>query len=855
MNHPSHRAHRAPSDGELHDAVPVSLHGLTSGQAAERLRQDGPNLLPQAERRRRWGIVLNVVREPMLALLLAATTIYLMLGDPGDAALLGFSVLLVIALTVYQEQKSEHALQALRELSSPRARVMRNRQVVVLAASELVVGDLVLLAEGDRIPADARLIEATDLHVDESLLTGESVPVRRAPDMHPDESLLRASTLVVRGHGRAVVVATGARTAVGLIGVSLRAIRIEPTPLQREMRRVVALFAVLGIASCVLMTGLYVVLRGGWLEALLAGITLAIANIPEEFPVVLTVFLALGAWRMARHRALVRRIPAIETLGATGVLCTDKTGTLTRNHMAVAAVMAGDERAHPCELSSDALRAVLSTARLASRATSYDPMEVALHEAAGLAGLPGTEPDARQVREFPLTPRCPAIVHVWSQPGDPSWRVACKGAPETVADLCRLSNGQRVAALAGVTAMARHGLRVLGVAVAAWPADAELPASVDDFPFTWLGLVGFADPLRPGVSLAVAEARAAGVDVIMLTGDHVETARAIAAEAGIDPGAEVMLGSDIDALAEPELTQRLQHTRVFARVRPEHKLRLVDAIKRSGRVVAMTGDGVNDAPALMAAHVGIAMGGRGTDVAREASSIVLLDDDFVTVVRAIRLGRTIYDNIRRAVRYILAVHVPITGLALMPLVVGSPLILLPLHLVFLQLIIDPVCSLVFEREPAAADIMQRPPRPLKEPMLGLDALLGSLVHGLVMFCAIVAIYFLGARKDLPAPQLGALAFTALVMGNLGLIVLYRTGATVWSKLRQRNPALIVVITAALAILFAVTRLAGPSSRFGFSAPPWDLWLAALGLPLAAAALLHQARHGTGVKTHDVRPQA
>ncbi|MBF6024833.1 cation-translocating P-type ATPase [Lysobacter niastensis] len=822
------------------------FRGLSRREAAERLRQDGPNLLPEAERRRGWVIALHIIREPMLVLLLAATAIYLLLGDPGEAALLGVSVLVVIALTLYQEQKSEHALQALRDFSSPRARVIRDGTIHVLAAREVVVGDLILVAEGDRVPADARLIEATDLHVDESLLTGESIPVRRHADAADDEHMLRASTLVVRGHGSAVVSATGAGTTIGRIGVTLQAIRIERTPLQREIRRVVMLFTLLSIAACALMTGLYVTLRGEWLNALLAGITLAIATIPEEFPVVLTVFLALGAWRMARHHALVRRIPAIEALGATGVLCTDKTGTLTLNHMVVATVAAGGKRAQPADISSDALRTVLSTAWLASRATSYDPMEVALREAVDLACLSHASSDAHHVREYPLSSQCSAVAHAWSQPDEQSLFVACKGAPETVADLCRLPPEQRDAALTDVTAMARQGLRVLAVASAMWPVDAsanshELPASIRDIHFAWRGLVGFADPLRPGVGHAVAEARAAGVDIIMLTGDHVETARAIAIEAGIDPDPKVMLGVEIDAMDAQELSQRLQHTRVFARVRPEHKLRLVDAIKRAGRVVAMTGDGVNDAPALMAAHIGVAMGGRGTDVAREASSIVLLDDDFVTVVRAIRLGRTIYDNIRRAARYIMAVHVPITGLALLPLLVGSPLILLPLHLVFLQLIIDPVCSLVFEREPASADIMRRPPRSLKEPMLGLRGLLGSLSHGLLMFAAVVIIYSLGARQGLTDPQLGALAFTALVIGNLGLVVLYRTGETVWATLRARNPAFITVATLAMVILVAVTRLAGPSSWFGFSAPPWGLWLAALALPLTMVALLHLVR--------------
>ena len=823
----------------------MNCPGLSSATAAGRLRRDGPNVLPEPERRRRWTIVVNVLREPMVLLLLGAATVYVLLGDPRDAGLLGASVLLVIGLTVYQEQKSERALQALRDLSSPRARVLRDGGIHLLAGREVVVGDVILVGEGDRVPADARVIEATDLHVDESLLTGESAPVRREVSAEGDESgLLHASTLVVRGRGTAEVVATGARTSVGRIGAALGTIRSEPTPMQREIRRVVAWVAVLSMASFALMTGLYFATRGGWLDALLAGITLAMANIPEEFPVVLTVFLALGAWRMAQHKALVRRAPAIEALGSITVLCTDKTGTLTENRMAVAELAVDGEHGSVGTLATPVMRTLLETAALASPPRSHDPMERALHDAVVRVDALGTIFDERQyVREYPLSAECPAVTHAWSQTGTPgTFLIACKGAPETVADLCRLPPAQRCAVLAAVDAMARRGLRVLAAASATWPGDEPtavptLPSSMRDFHFSWRGLVGFADPLRAGVPAAVVEARAAGIRLIMLTGDHVETARAIAHDAGLAEQTDVALGRDIEALDDDGLAQRIAAVSVFARVRPEHKLRLVNALKRAGEVVAMTGDGVNDAPALMAAHVGIAMGERGTDVAREASSIVLLDDNFVTVVHAVRLGRTIYDNIRRAVRYILAVHVPITGLALLPMFTGGPLVLLPLHVVFLELVIDPTCSIVLEREPAATDIMQRPPRPPMQRLLDLRSLLGSLAHGAVMFAIVVAVHAMATALALPSTQLGALAFTALVAGNLGLILLYRAGTSLWNTLRQPNTAFWVVAPVTLLVLVLVTRFESPARWFGFAPPPAGPWLFGLLLPLLTAALL------------------
>lgn len=823
-------------DPSVRDPEPASAHagaGLSSREAAERLRRDGPNVLPQPERRSRWRILREVLAEPMLLLLLSAVAVYVALGDPIEAALLAASVLLVIGLTFRNEQKSERALQALRKLASPPARVVRDGKLKQVPARELVVGDCIHLSEGDRVPADARLLEAIDLHTDESLLTGESAPVHldvAAADIA--RRTARAGTLVVRGHGLAIISASGVHTEVGRIGVSLGTIKPGPTPMQLEIRRLVKLFVVLGAASCLVVTGAYAFTRGDWLHALLAGLTLAMANIPEEFPVILTVFLALGAWRMARRNALVRRTPAIEALGAISVLCVDKTGTLTENRMTVAArSVAGSNRG-----GAGATQPLLQVAARAGRADSWDPMEQALRNATRNTALAGYT----HVREYPLTAARPAVAHAWRVMQGGALQVACKGAPETVVGLCGLGAETRNEALAAAAAMAQRGLRVLGVATAAWrDADgAPLPSSLDGFAWQWLGLVGFADPLRAGVREAVAEARAAGIRLIMLTGDHVATAHAIARQAGlIDDRGEVVAGGDLDQLGDDELAARLGDASVFARVRPEHKLRLVQALRRMGKVVAMTGDGVNDAPALLAAHVGVAMGGRGTDVAREAAAIVLLDDNFVTIVDAIGMGRRIHANIRRAVRYVLAVHVPITGLALLPLLTGSPLLLLPLHIVLVELIIDPACAIVFEREAPAADLMRRPPRAPDAPLLGLRGLIASLAHGVVMFAVVAVAYAIGVARALPTPELAALAFTALVAGNVALIILYRPGRTLWQTLRQPNTAFVAIVGLALTALTLMTRVDGVARWLNFSPPPLAAWLLVIALPVLVVALL------------------
>ena len=808
------------------------MSGLSSADAAARLLRDGPNALPQPTRRGGWRLLGDVLREPMLLLLLAASIVYLLLGDVGEALALGASVLLVVGLTVHQEAKSERALRALRELGSPRARVLRDGQPRVLPACELVVGDLLLLEEGDRVPADARLLEAADLMLDESLLTGESIPLPRTPA--DPEPLVRASTLVVRGRAQAEVIAIGAATAVGRIGASLGGMTPERTPLQREMRRTVALFAGLAAATCLLMIVSFGLLRGDWLGAVLAGITLAMANIPEEFPVVLSVFLALGAWRMARHKALVRRAPAIEALGAITVLCTDKTGTLTENRMRLAALGSGD--GGPLEAARrDAL---LATAVLASPTLSHDPMDLALQDAAAEGGLPHAPAGWRPLREYPVAAGRPLYACAWHR-ADGSLVLAAKGAPEAIVARCGLTADAVRHALEQADAMARRGLRVLAA------ADAELrpgaPPAADTATLRWRGLLALADPLRPAVPAAVAEARAAGVRVVMLTGDHLATARAIAVEAGFPESARVALGASLDGADEAALDAAAATTDVFARVRPEHKLQLVQALKRRGEVVAMTGDGVNDAPALLAAHVGVAMGGRGTDVAREAAAIVLLDDDFASVVRAVRMGRAIYDNIGRAVRYILAVHVPITGLALLPLATGGPLVLLPLHVVFLELIIDPACSVVLEREPADADVMRRPPRDPRRPLLDLTTLLRSLGQGAAAFAAVAATWVLGRALGVAAPQLAAAAFIAIVVGNLGLLLLHRTGHSLWRALRRPNPTYWTVVALATLALGVAVLHPGVAQGFGFAPPPPALFAIAVGLPLLVVLLLDLAR--------------
>ncbi len=793
------------------------VRGLTQAEADARLRAEGPNELPGARRRSIVAIVRDVMREPMFLLLVAAASIYFMLGDLGEAFVLLTSVLVVMLITIYQEQRTERVLEALRDLTSPRALVIRDDQPRRVPGREVARGDMLVLAEGDRVPADAAVLAHRNLQLDESLLTGESVPVSKT---HWDgtEPLARpggegrpyvySGTLVVQGTAIAEALATGPRSEIGRIGKALETLETEATPLQRQTRRLVRTLAAVGLTLCAVLVVVYGLTRGDWVAGLLAGITLAMATLPEEFPVVLTVFLALGAWRISRRRVLTRRVPAIETLGSATVLCVDKTGTLTQNRMAVHTMVADGAAFHVPETLDgrplpETFHELLEFGILASEVDPFDPMEQAMR-AVGRGYLADTEhlhDDWALVHEYPLTRETRAVSHVWRSTRGEEYVVAAKGAPEAIADLCHLDEAAAAAVAHEVERLSARGLRVLGVAAARFMGEAWPPIQ-HDFEFRLLGLIALADPLRPTVPAAIAECKAAGIRVVMITGDYPGTALAIAREAGLDPG-EAMTGAELDRLTEGELRARLPGVNVFARVVPDQKLKLVNAFEANGEVVAMTGDGVNDAPALKAAHIGIAMGARGTDVAREASSLVLLDDDFTSIVDAVRLGRRIYDNLRKAMAYILAIHVPIAGLSLLPVLFGWPLIFFPVHVAFLEFIIDPACSIAFEAEPAEPNIMRRRPRPPAEPLFSGWNLSLSLLQGISVLILALVVFGLALARGVADGEARALAFTTLVVANIALMFANRSWErTVLSSVRSPNRSL-WSITGATALCLAL----------------------------------------------------
>jgi Ca2+-transporting ATPase len=827
--------------------------GLDGAGAAARLRAYGPTELPRPPRRGLVRSLLGVLTEPMYLLLVLAAGIYLAVGGLGEGLLMLAFAGVSIFLVVIQEMRSENALAALRALAAPAARVLRDGREQRIAAREVVPGDLLFIVDGDRIAADAVLRSAQNVSVDESLLTGESVPVAKRVDAEASDADARtvyADTLVTSGRGLAEVVATGRRTEAGKIGASLAAIRVEPTRLQQAFVRLVRLFAAFALAAAILVTVLYGLVHRDWLQATLSGIAIGMSALPEEFPMVLAIFVALGARRLAQLQVLVRRTASIEVLGACSTLCVDKTGTLTENRMRVSALAIDGEFAATGDDDTPLpapFAALVSIAAAASAHSANEPMDAAVHRLAERWRDAACHSDAAVlVREYGFDQKRPAVVRVWRAPSSQRY-AAAKGAPETIAEMCRLDAGAKRRLLDAVEAHAARGARMLAVALAQTVPD-ELPDDPRAFDLQLCGLVAFADPLRASAREAIRRAREAGVAVAMITGDHPATALAIAREAGIDGAAPVLTGTQIAAADDAALRRLVRTTRVFARVRPEQKLRLVRAFQANGEVVAMFGDGVNDAPALKAADIGLAMGERGTDVAREAAAIVLLKDDLEHLVAGIAMGRRIFDNLRKAALYIAAIHIPICGLAFLPLLLGMPPLLLPMHVVLVEMIIDPTCAIAFEYEPIEPGAMRQPPRRADESLLGVPQFALATVQGLLLLAAAFGVYAAGLQAGMAVDAARTLAFVAFTAGNLALIRVVATrGATLSRLFAAGHAAYWVVAASAVAIVALIVALPGLRGLFRFASLPLDVLLAAVVVGAGSALLFDVAKLSANVQ--------
>ncbi len=796
------------------------IEGLGSEEVSQRIKTFGYNELPMSQSKNVLQIALEVIKEPMFILLISCGSLYLLLGDYIEGIILLCWVFIIIFITFYQHQKTEKAIEALRKLSSPRALVIRDGKKIRIAGRNVVPDDIIILNEGDRISADGILLESENLTVDESLLTGESIPVLKTTQNENNENCyVYSGTLIVQGRGVMKVSATGLNTEFGKIGNSLQNIEQDQTNMQKEMRKLVRnLFIVGAILSLIVMLAFYFT-RGNFIQSLLNGLATAMAMLPEEFPVVLTVFLAIGSWRLSQKNVLVRKPSAVETLGSATVLCSDKTGTITQNKMEITSAFCEDSLFHKSSFQKNAnkLQNLLQLSFLASQNDSIDPMEKAI-------GIFFEKYFNKEkitldlVKEYPLNKDIFAMTRVVKQSKD-NYLVCCKGAPENVLALCKLDKSEQIRLLNQIQVLAEKGQRILGVAKSNWNSS-KLPESQKDYDFEFVGFLGFEDPIRPEVPKAIKECYDAGIKVIMITGDYPTTAKSIATQAGMDATKLILTGQELKELSEEVLKEKIKLVNIFARIVPEQKLQIINALKANGEVVAMTGDGVNDAPALKAADIGIAMGGKGTDVARESSSLVLLDDNFNSIVLAIRAGRKIFDNLQKAMDYIIAIHIPIIGLTLLPAFFSElPILLMPLHIVFMELIIDPVCSIAFESEKEEIGIMRRPPRNLNDQFFGIKRIISSASMGLFLLVMVIAVYFISINEGHADGEIRAIAFSSLIIGNIFLILtaLSKTRNAL-SVLLEKNIALLVILFAAASLLIILITVPYLQTIFSFSYP-------------------------------------
>ena len=749
--------------------------GITTAEA--RVLQDkyGKNELTPQKRERFIKKAFHVICEPMFLLLIVAAIIYFILGEPRDGAIMLIFVLGIISIDIIQEWKTDKTLNALKDLSAPHIKVIRSGEEQIIASSDLVPGDLMLIYEGIKIPADGIIVKCNDLCVDESSLTGEAEGVWKintgdAPnsDDYWRKDYCYAGTLVTQGTAHVLVDKIGASTEYGKIGVNIATAPDEKTPLQKQTGSLVKLCA--GIAAVLFaLVGVFTYINipdhafgDRLIESILSGITLAMAMIPEEFPVILTVFLSMGAWRLAKKNSLVRKLPSVETLGAVSVLCVDKTGTITMNQMTVQDTWAktGDEKS------------LITIMGMGCETDAYDPMEKAMLAYCEKNNITRDELFGGElITEYPFTNELKMMGHVWRKNGKVI--IAAKGSPERILTICALSDMEKAECEKKINELSSRGLRVIAVAAMNPQTDNDIPEKITDCSLTFLGLVGLADPPRESVKTDIAVCNKAGIRVVMITGDNGGTAASIAKQIGMKNYDHIITGDMLNNMTDEELREKVKEVSIFSRVVPEHKMRIVKAFRDNGEIVAMTGDGVNDAPALKYADIGIAMGKRGSEVSREAADLILMDDNFTTIVETVKDGRRIYDNIRKAVGYVFSIHIPIAFASLLAPVLGiAPvaLFLLPLHVVLLELIIDPTCSIVLERQPAERDIMERKPRDPKEKLLTPRILIKSVIQGLVIFAASFGTYLtVLAGNEANAPVARTMGLAIIMLSNLLLV--------------------------------------------------------------------------------------
>lgn len=779
-----------------------NFNGLSSKEIERLQKKYGINELVKQDKPNPLKKFLGVFKEPMFLLLLVAATVYFILGEPRDGVIMLVFVGFVASITFMQEWKTEKTMNALKDLTSPQVNTLRDGKNVFIKSTELVPGDVIFLSEGERIPADCIVLEASNFSVDESILTGESEYVIKVSSDEMEKSsdywkkdMLYAGTLCVFGKCTAIVKYTGFATEYGKIGKAISEAKDEPTPLQKKVNKLVKNIAIAGVVLCISVMVASYFYSFDVLNSILSGISLAMAIIPEEFPVVLTVFLSMGAYRLAQNNTLMRKISAVETLGSATILCVDKTGTITQNKMKVKNIYSDGKIFTKENLDNKELSDLMV---LSCEKDPYDPMEKAIVEAASMSDIENLY-NYDLSKKIAFDSKVKRMANIYKK--DSGYYIAVKGSAETVLGLCSLDEQNIHKINIEIDKMASNGLRVL---VLAESNSEEIYENLEDYSLSFKALVGLQDPPKEGVEEAIKLCKKAGIRVVMITGDYSKTAMAIGEEIGLKFTNKVITGNEIDTLNEYELCEAVKSCDVFSRVIPEHKMKIVKALKKNGEIVAMTGDGVNDAPALKSADIGIAMGQRGTEVAKEASHMILMDDNFTTIVNSVKDGRRVYDNIRKAMVYILIIHIPIAAMAMCAPLFNLPPLLLPMHIMLLELIIDPTCSIVFEGEPAEANIMDNPPRSPEEPLLTRILTIKVVLQGITMFLAAFMPFHYMIDLGMSSEYARSFSLITLIVANVTLVLVNRSNTELLYHLIKEKGNKVRLIVNSMALVMALS---------------------------------------------------
>ncbi len=794
--------------------IPASIKGLNEAAVDASRKRHGSNVVAQSNNNTWWHILTGMLKEPMLVLLMAITTLYFFMGEYGEAYFMLAAIIIVSGISFYQDGRSRKAMESLEKINQPVSKVIRGGQLLTIATRDIVVGDMLLVAEGDTINADGKIMHSNDFSVIESVLTGEAYSVFKSTDSENDE--IYSGTLVASGLAIAEVNAIGKQTRIGKIGESIKNISEEATPLQKQIERFVKMMAVAGIIVFFAVWGVNYIQSGSLTDSLLKGLTLAMSVLPEEIPVAFTTFMALGSRRLMQLGIIVKKIRIVETLGSATVICVDKTGTITKNQMTLQAVYACSNHTlyEGNKWEDDAAKAVIRLAMWASEPLPFDPMEKTLHHAYENSTAQDERRKYHMIHEYPLDGKPPMMTHLFENT-EGNRIIAAKGAPEAIIAVSSLSPEEKHAMLDQVNLLAQKGYRILGVASAAFGGN-DFPIRQQDISFQFSGLVAFYDPPKENITSVFEQFYQAGITVKIITGDNAITTRAIAKQAGLKHAESTMNGEDLLQLSEPDMQSRLQNINIFTRMFPEAKLAAINALKNDREIVAMTGDGVNDAPALKAAHIGIAMGNKGTEIAKQAATLILADDDLSKMVDAVGIGRRIYTNIKKAVQYIISIHIPIILTVSLPLFLGwvYPAIFTPVHVIFLELIMGPTCSVVYENEPMEKNAMHIPPRPFTATFLSLHEMTISIIQGLAITAGILFMYQYGIWKGFDEAGTRSLVFTTLVLANILLTLSNRSFYfSLITEMGNRNKLMVYIISATLLLLLLLLYLPPLSSFF------------------------------------------